>query len=390
MFVSDRARTEYLWFTTAATLVLLTTATLPLLSVLLVRHGMRVETAGYVIAAPLIPLLAATAWSGWALHRLRPLTLVIAGQLITLIAFVALQVSLDSPLGAALCRVGLGIGFGLSLPAMMVYVKNRLVPLKAVYAFGLFSATFTLTQALGPGMAEWYLRRAGDTAFFYVMAGPLVAGLLILLVLRTREDAGETKRDTRTRTAGYGTLLADATLQRAWAGALALGLMWGFITSFLSLLLVERGQSPFWYFLSCGVAVLWARIWALRDATVDRSAGTSACALVLAAAATLVLLAPASPWFTLAAGLLGGAGFGLGFPVLSTWVSARFDPDLRGRPVALFNALNQIGVFVAPLIAGTLWQRHSATAALLAIAAPGALAALYVAYSPSRSASRAN
>jgi len=57
------------------------------------------------------------------------------------------------------------------------------------------------------------------------------------------------------------------------------------------------------------------------------------------------------------------------------WISARFHPDDRGKPVALLNMLFHAGIFITPLIGGWVMERFSLETYLVGLIALAVTAA---------------
>ena len=52
------------------------------------------------------------------------------------------------------------------------------------------------------------------------------------------------------------------------------------------------------------------------------------------------------------AGIVMGIGYSLEYPSLSVWISGKFNPRERAKPVALLNMVFHAGIYITPVIGG--------------------------------------
>lgn len=341
---------------------MLTTATLPWLAVILTGHGMGADVVGLVLAAALVPAIGGTALAGPLLARFAAARVAFAGQALCLVAFASFEFTVLSPWPAAVSRALLGLGFGLSFPALMLYAKNRLAGAGSGYWFGAYAGVFTLTQALGPVLGEAYLGHVGVSGFFVAMSLPLAVALG-LMGRAWRTDASPERKEGGAPLR-YAMLLRDCRLSAPLAAGLAIGMLWGFVLSFLTLYLQPRQVAAGWFFVPCTLAVLAVRLGGAAPRLDWRPERLAAAVLVLMGSAYLLLWAAPMAWAVALTGALFGAGYGVGYPLLSLWVSDQFKPGQRAKPVALFNTCYHVGLFATPLVGGLL-VAHASTAHLV-------------------------
>jgi predicted MFS family arabinose efflux permease len=98
-------------------------------------------------------------------------------------------------------------------------------------------------------------------------------------------------------------------------------------------------------------------------------------ALVFLALAFALLAFARGPISVLAAGMLIGLGHSIAYPTLGVWVEQQFAPAQQGMPLALFNALFTLGIYLLPLIGGYVIAAFGLGSMVLALAFACALVA---------------
>jgi len=66
-----------------------------------------------------------------------------------------------------------------------------------------------------------------------------------------------------------------------------------------------------------------------------------------------------TPEAAILAAIIIGIGYSLEYPSLSVWISAKFEPKERGKPVALFNMVFDSGIFITALVGGWVMEQFS-------------------------------
>lgn len=366
VFVSRRAKGEFWLFCGATFLAFLTTSTISYLSVILASLGMGAGAIGGVLSSPLVPVTAAILLSGYLIDRWSALPVALVGQVITLIAFVSFQLTVFDAWAAAGSRIVLGVGFGLFFPAAMVYAKSKLHGPQTAHLFGIYSSMVPLPNVLGPGLAEWYFGTFGLRLFFGVLALPLVVGFGMMLTL-DRERRGP--QGVGTPREGYGSLLARRTLVAPNVSIFSVGLVWGFVISFMALLLHRRGVPTPFFFSTTTATLILCRFTLLRYLSARPRELVVALGLGLMGLAYLMVFPTDDRAIVAAGGIVFGLGYSMAFPILSVWVSDQFKAEERGKPVALFSALFHAGIFLMPLVVGVLSRFVSLDALLVILAA---------------------
>jgi len=349
--VAARPKRAFYVFCAVTFLSFLTTSTLTYLSVMLASVGMAPTDIGAVLGSPLVPVVAGVLFAGKFAHRYGALRVAIAGQVLTLVSFLGMGVVLADPLGATIARFLLGLGFGLVFPAALIYARGLLSGPNTVYWFGIFTSMVPLPNFIGPPLAEWYFTHYGSRWFFPVFALPLLASLVMMRFVKRDIPAPH----TGTAGPGYLRLLTMKSLWLPHAAIIMVGLMWGFMLSFMALLLKSDAIPVAFFFTSATLAMLLSRFtlmrwlgrmparWVVTGGLVSMSAGYLALSS-LALHASIVA----------AAGVVFGIGYSTAFPVLSLWVADQFPLDARGQPMALFTAMFQAAIFSVPYLVASM------------------------------------
>jgi MFS family permease len=379
-FVSAPARSDFWLFCAATFLAFLSTSTLSFASVIFASVGMTEEQIGLVLSSPLIPISLAILVSGYIIDRFSALRVAVVGQLISLVAFLSFQFTIADPLAAASSRILLGLGFGIFWPAAMVYAKGKLQGPQMAYLFGIYSMMVNSPNVLGPGMAEWYFDKFGVRDLFFVLGIPLVIGSLLMATLRGQ---GSAVPAADRQGLGYWALLKKPSLRLPNFTILMVGIVWGFGSSFMALVLHRRGLVAGYFFASCTAALIASRFVLLALISAKpREIVVGAGMLLMAVGCLVIALLAYTNLGVAFGGFVFGLGYSMTFPVVSVWISSQFGPEARGKPVALFGMLFHFGIFALPIVGGFLSGHLPLDGLLLALAGVALLLSgmLWVAY----------
>ncbi|HYM31063.1 MAG TPA: MFS transporter [Candidatus Cybelea sp.] len=347
-FDSRRAALQFWLFAAATFLYSLSTTMLALLSVIFKDAGLDERQIGIVLSASAIPMIIATLCSGALIGRIGAIPTAILGQIVVLATFIGLQFADHSFYGAVCCRIVQGVGLGLVVPAAMVFAKSRLNQERFVYYFGIYSSMMPLPNMFGPFIAELYLQRFGVAGFFFVAGIPILLGAVMAAAIGG--GGGWTPKSSASL--GYLKLLTSRELRLPNVSALIFGLIGGFAPSFLALLLAQRGVSVSYFFSTYTICMFGSRLLVFgRVQSLPREV-IVAGGIGLGSIGYALLIFAHGPAATVLAGILFGLGQSVNYPTLSIWFSERFPPEDRGRPVALFNTIYNLGVFLTPLFGG--------------------------------------
>lgn len=348
-FVDSRAPLRF-WALAGATFLAFTTVTATaLLAVVLRLYGLADHQIGVVLAIYGAPVVLGNLLAGPIIARIGVTTVIRLGLAIMLLAYLSFHLTAASFVGACLSRFFQGVGFGLFLPTVMIYAKAQLTPVRMTYYFGIFSAMVPLPNVIGPALAELYLERGDPKFFFLATAIPLLAGALLGSAV-----VAETRSTPETGGSRYADLLADRRLWMPFLGVFTIGSVFGFVSSFMALFLLDQGVAVVYFFSTFTVCFFGGRVLAVPFFERAPKWATVMVALILMCVGFLLLVVPGgtTPALAVAGGVIFGLGYTVAYPQLSVWVSDCFAPSARGRPIGLFNAFFNAGIYLTPLWTG--------------------------------------
>ncbi|KQV24461.1 MULTISPECIES: MFS transporter [unclassified Microcella] len=291
--------------------------------------------------------------------------------------------------GLIVAHAALGLGLIFAVVGLQAIVAHAGPSEGADARFGLFGATISLGQMLGPlvagGLAEaavaFDLTAADDrygTAPTFVLAAALCLIAAVAAARLPRHPGGartarvaETETDAA-RSEGLGTVLRAPHMGKAlWASAIvltatdvltvylpAIGAERGWSVALVSILLAVRAGMSF--AVRVGIAPLVRRVG-------RRTLLVAACAI---GAAALLLMAPPSPtWSAVILMAVIGLVLGLGQPVTMAWVSRSAPERLRATALAARLTGNRLGQSVIPVAVGAATAVAGSGAVFVVLAA---------------------
>ncbi|MBX9472778.1 MFS transporter [Microcella sp.] len=276
-------------------------------------------------------------------------------------------------LGLIAAHTVLGLGLIFAVVGLQAIVAHAGPPDGADARFGLFGATVSLGQVLGPivagGMAEVLIAAEfatpddpyGTTPTF-VLAGVLCAAAAIASLRLPRFPGGT--REARVvdsaaelKPGGLGTVLRAPHMGKAlWASMVVLTAT-DVLTVYLPAIGAERGWSV--AFVSILLAVRAALSFAVRVGTAPlvRMLGrkpllVGACGI---GASALLLMAPELPaWVAVVLMAVTGLVLGIGQPLTMAWVSRSAPDELRATALAVRLTANRVGQSMIPVAVGAV------------------------------------
>jgi MFS family permease len=375
-FVSKADRRDYLLLASATFLVFLSHSTNAYLSVILRDLGVGETGIGVILSAPLLPILAGMFLSGHLMERFGPLRVVRTGFILVFLAHLSLQFTIQDFTGVYLSRSFHGFGYGIFMPAGMVYVKGKLRPERMVYPFGIYSSMILLPNIVGPWLMETLYGWTGVRNLFLLTAIPAVLGNVTAWMPRkgVRPPQG-VKHD------GYGQLLGMSGLRSLYLAIFTVGMVYGIVPTLMALYLKMNSITMIYYFTPFTAALFTGRFLVIPLLARFPRKRLVTAGLLLIGGSHLWLISFRSPNAAIAAGLIMGIGYSFEYPSLSVWISERFSPEDRSKPVALLNMVFHTGIFITPLVGGWVMDRFSLEAYLsflivLAFTAAGGMAFL--------------
>jgi predicted MFS family arabinose efflux permease len=347
-FTSAGARTSFWLFAVATFACFTTNSMLALLSVVLKKQGLSPDLIGIVLAAPAPSILITMLLAGPLITRFGALQVARTGALIMLMSYLSFDLTVDTFFGAISSRVGHGVGYALFMPAAMIYADSNLSGQHKLYYFGIYASMFPLPNVLGPPLAEAYLQRFGVDRFFLYTALPALLGITLIFAVTPTLKAAV----GRAALINYVHLLRRRSLWIPYGGIFVVGMFYGFVVSFMALLLESRRIPVSYFFVTFTICLFGSRFLLVRYIQTLPRAAIFATGLGLLCSAYFLLALNATASATVAAGIFFGLGYSVAYPTLSVWVTQQFGPDKQGMPLTLYNAIFTLGIFILPLIGG--------------------------------------
>ena len=353
-FLSKSDRGDYLFIAASTFLVFLSHSTNAYLSVILSDLGIRETGIGVILSAPLIPILAGMFLSGHLMERYGPLRVVRAGFILILFAHLSLQFTIEDFTGVYLSRSFHGFGYGIFMPAGMVYVKGKLRPERMVAPFGIYSSMIVLPNIVGPWLMEALYGWTGLRNLFFLTAIPAALGSMASWL--PRPGAIPPKGVAHQ---GYTKVLGAPGLRKLYLAIFVVGMIWGVVPTLMALHL-KGSLIPMVYYFTPFTAALFAGRFIIIPllARFPRKL-LVAGGLILMGGSHLMAVLLRTPQAATLAGVILGIGYSFEYPSLSVWISERFRPEERGKPVALLNMVFHTGIFITPLIGGWIMDRFT-------------------------------
>jgi MFS family permease len=354
VFAAKGDARDYLLMASATFLVFLSHSTVSFLAVILRDLGMGEASIGVVISAPLVPMLAGMFLSGYFMEQLGPLRVVRAGFFMILLAHLTLQFTVGDFAGTYFSRAFHGFGYGIFQPAGMTYVMGKLRPERMVHPFGIYASMVLLPHIAGPWLMENLYASIGLRGLFLVTAVPSVLGNLLAQL----PGAGEIRKATKERTS-YSELLRMVSIRPLIMAIFIVGMVYGIVPTIMALYLKMNAIAMVYYFTPFTAALFTGRFVVIRLLDRFPRKALVTAGFLLMGISHLWLISFRTPSAAILAGIVLGLGYSLEYPSLSVWISARFDPSDRGKPVALLNILFHAGIFITPLIGGWVTEKFS-------------------------------
>lgn len=346
-YIDVASKREFWIFTLATFLAFFTNTQAAYLSVLLQRAGLSTHDIGIVLAAYGAGVLVFSFLSGAIANKLGVLLSVRVGLTAIALGYASHEITFGNETGMIVSRFVQGAGFGIFLAPAMSYAKSRLGKQKFIYLFGVYASMVPLPQAFGPALAELYATLYGTNGLFTVGSIPIVLALLLTIPLRSLALLS-----------GAAAPLSFLQVARSPAIRIPLfaiavvGVMFGFITSFMALVLTQKAIPIAAFFSTFSIAMFASRFLLLRR--IDRYSRQFVVAsglLLMGLSYSGVAIADGSV-IAIAAGILFGLGYSVAYPLLSTWATEGFDAAARTTPLAVFNTVFNAGILLTPYLVG--------------------------------------
>ena len=354
IFVAKGDARDYIFMASATFLVFLSHSTISFLAVILRDLGVGEAGIGIVISAPLVPMLTGMFLSGHLMERFGALVVVRAGFFMILLAHLSLQFTINDYAGVYLSRALHGFGYGIFQPAGMTYIMGKLRPERMVHPFGVYASMVLLPHIVGPWFMENLYAMVSLRGLFLITAVPGLFGNLLVQLPRTGEVPVTGEKHT-----GYGELLGISAIRPLILAIFTVGMVYGIVPTIMALYLKMNSIAMVYYFTPFTAALFAGRFVVMRLLERFPRKVLVTAGFCLMGISHLWLISFRTPGTAILAGIVLGLGYSMEYPSLSVWISARFKPSDRGKPVAMLNMMFHAGIFITPLIGGWVMEKFS-------------------------------
>lgn len=330
-------------------------------------------TIGVVVASAAVGGLLLRPAVGWSLDRWGRKPTLVVGTIVMVIAMVGMAlVTSVGPLIIGL-RVLFGAGTGALFTGYFTLATDLIPASRRTEGIALFGISGLVPLAVNPLAEQLGVSGADIRWFLPAMGGLLLLSLIPLAMVRE----GTTHRSTTPLSLRY--VLAELrrpVLWPVWVATMVFASLVVLFMSFASVTAQSRGiGSPASFWWTYAVGAIAVRLFGAR--LPDRLGPHNLVipALGIEVAGALLLASAHDATLFQLAGLLGGFGHGIGFPVLTSQVATRVPDSVRGSAMAMFTGLWDVSFLAAPPILGLAADRWgdaamfsgSATLALIAL-----------------------
>ena len=339
------------------------TAFQAMLPIVMAIDGVPEGVTGAALSASVVPVVLVGLLCGRTIARIGAALVLACGYGLALLANLSLDLLPPAPETLFGMRMVHGVALGLVTPAALILGHHMASRLRGFASFAMFTSTIPGAQMIGPPLGDWWLQTVGREGFFGATSS--LGGLALLLMCLFIAMEGRVPLPARAG-GSYLALLRKPVLRPALLAHVAPALFWGYVLSFLTMMLQERGLGIPAFYQAMTLAVITTRI------GVAGQIDTRSPRLILAICLTGMTAAFVSLAFisgvvaTIGAGLLFGTTFAIVPPLLTDWIARLADDDERPRTVALGNSIfNGVtfltaALFALALMAGDVTAVHLA------------------------------
>ena len=336
---------------------------------------------GLVIGSFAFASMVVKPWAGWASDRFGRKPLLLAGQMIFLIASLSYGVTAGT-LALFLVRLVHGSGMGLFPTAASTVVTDLAPPGRRGEYLGVFGAAGNTAMALGPIAGMAVVGHLGFRGLF--LAGAVAAGAGLLITAAVPETLREPRRLPFRLEAAF----SRAALPPALV-VLLLMLTYGAQVSFLPLFAHEQKMDPGLFFVV--FALMMAAVRGRAGRLSDRlgRVPVAVTGLMLVAFALVTQIVMRNVLGLVAAGALYGIGFGSAQSALMAWCVDRTGPHDRGRAMGTYYTAFELGGGTGAILSGVAVGRVGFAATFMIVVATTLAGAIFALAAGRTSAPRA-
>ncbi len=345
-----------------------------LLPVFIQDMGSSLAEVGIIMGAASVSGMLIRPWSGDALDRVGRRSSLLAGGLIFFLTHLFyLMIDQIGPF-IYFVRLCHGLSMGILFATFFTFAADITPNTRLTEGIALFGIGGHLSGAFGVPMGEFLIRTGGYSALFKACAGFTILFTLMGYFLKEPQKTGPMPKfrlvdffHTGFHTANRVPLVAN--------GLFALSLISYMI--FLKPYAHEQGLTVTHFFLAYSLSAVAIRI--VGGKWPDRFGLKTVLypAFFLLAAGIIVIAMWPSPAGLMIAGAFCGIGHGFVFPILSVFLIHRAPENERGRSMALFTLLFDVGFFIgSPLLGYT--AEHFGYSSMFFLSAVSAISAIFI------------
>ena len=320
-----------------------------LLPIVMAQDGVAETVTGAALSSSVAPVVLVGLLCGRFIARVGAALVLACGYWLALLANLSLDLLPPGPATLFGMRMVHGTALGLITPAALILGHHMASRLRGFSSFAIFTSTIPGAQMIGPPLGDWWLQTFGRAGYFFATSSLGALALLLMcvfLLIQGRVPLPERPGGS------YMPILRKTAFRTPLLAHIAPALFWGYVLSFLTMMLQARGLSLPAFYQAMTVAVIASRILiAGRINTDSPRRNLMACLVGIMLALLGLNLAEGLPG-ALLAGLVFGASFGVVPPLLTFWIAGLAGDDERPRAVALGNTIfNGVTFLTAALIA---------------------------------------
>lgn len=313
-----------------------------------VSLGASLTLAGVIVGCFSITSLVVRPFSGVLVNRMAKKKVLLIACGFMFVASLA-YVLVDKPELLIAVRILHGIGFALNGTVSLVLVSYTVPEEKMSQSIAYFGLAQMLASAIMPSIGAWVAGQWGGRMVFYVTAGIVVVGSILLCCLNIQEPEVQVKKSGRVT---FGELICVSLLPLAVLGGF-FSMFNGINSSFMLQIGADRGISNIaLYFTVNTAAIITIRLlltkWADRNSIYHVLIPSCVSAVL---AAVFIGIAGSLAVIVLAA-VFQAAGQGMAQPGIQAECIRRMSQEKRGTASSTYFMCSDIGQGMGTMAAG--------------------------------------
>lgn len=319
----------------------------PTLPIYLSRSGARETEIGLLIGVFTVSSLVLRPFVGKALLRFSEKKIMMIGAAFSAVSSVGYL--LAPPFWPFLIvRLLQGVGYAFFYTGSLTLIANISPDAHRGQSLSYFLLALNLSLALGPSLGMVLINHFSFNLLFWVCVGLSTGALFIVSKLGKREAVPPADPSTT------GSLFFSREAFRPSVLSFFFFITWGALTTFFPLYALRHGMTnPGLFFTILALILIASRILGARISDLYSSERVlSPCLFFLMISMVLLAFSRNLPMFILVA-VLWGIGHAFFYPALVIYVLDRAGTS-KGLAMGTLTAMTDLGIFVGPVVMGTL------------------------------------